>query len=63
MLSTKSLDLVVELGKLVHSHGVWCQRKREAEKAVAAATTAIASHEAKIRDLADQLAQALREVE
>ena len=63
MLSAKARNLMVDIGNLAQSHAHWCQRKEEAEKATALAIAEIARHEAKARGLAEQLTQALREVE
>lgn len=63
MLSAKARNLMVDIGNMAQSHAHWCQRKEEAERAIVNATTEIARCEAKARAMAEQLAQALKEVE
>ena len=61
-LTVEVLDLMNKIAGMADRHRHWCKAKAEAEQAVATAITEIAASELGARQLASELAQALKEV-
>ena len=59
-LTVEVLDLVSKIAGMADRHRHWCKAKAEAEQAVATAITEIAASELGARQLASELAQALK---
>jgi len=62
-LTVEVLDLVSQIARLADRHRHWCKTKAEVEQSLATAITEIAASERGTRELAERLAQALKEVE